>query len=100
MFEKDEQISIKIPYSGNPQPTAVWLKDAEEVKPSATSPYQVEVSNHFVTLKIDKPTTTQSGSYKLNLKNSLGADSCEIKIQITGKLLPAHQVVVLSSSLG
>ena len=87
MFEKDEQVTLKIPYTGNPQPTAQWFKGNEEIKPSASSNYVCEVSNHYVTLKITQPSNLLSGEYKLKLSNSLGSDSCEIKIQIAGIIL-------------
>jgi hypothetical protein len=84
MFEKDEQVTIKLPYTGFPQPKAKWFKNNEEMKPTDTTSYSVDVSSHFVTLKLNPPTTqAQSGVYKLELSNNLGSDSCEIKIQIT-----------------
>jgi len=84
-FEKDEQVTIKIPYTGSPQPNAKWTKNDEEIKQSDI--YHVEVTNHFAVLKINKPSNMQSGNYKLNLANNLGSDSCEIKIEIAGKIL-------------
>lgn len=85
MFEKDELVTIKIPYTANPQPSAKWWKGNEEIKPSET--YQVEITNHFVTLKIKKSSNSLSGTYKLVLANSLGSDDCEIKILIAGKYI-------------
>jgi hypothetical protein len=82
MFEKDELVTIKIPFTANPLPKAVWSKGNEEIKPSDT--YQVEITNHFVTLKIKKTSNTLSGTYRLVLSNSLGSDDCEIKILIAG----------------
>jgi hypothetical protein len=84
MFEKGEQISIKIPFTANPKPNADWFKDDVEIKPSeSSSPYQVEVSNHYVTLKINKSANNLSGVYKLKLSNKLGSDTCQVRIQIT-----------------
>lgn len=85
MFEKDEQVTLRIPYTGNPQPSAKWFKGTEEIKPSET--YQVDISHHYVTLKINKPNNSFSGVYNLKLSNSLGSDTCEIKIQIAGLCL-------------
>ena len=59
--------------------------DFKEIKPSET--YLVEITNHFVTLKIKKSSNSLSGTYKLVLANSLGSDDCEIKILIAGKIL-------------
>lgn len=86
IFEKEENVMIKIPFTSNPLPTAKWYKDNEEIKATASSNYQVEISNYCATLKINKPTKIQSGAYKLVLTNPFGSDSCEINIQIAGKL--------------
>jgi len=85
IFEKEENVMIKIPFTSNPLPTAKWYKDNEEIKVASSTNYQIEISNYCATLKINKPTKAQSGAYKLVLKNSLGSDSCEINIQIAGK---------------
>jgi hypothetical protein len=85
IFEKEENITIKIPFTANPHPTAKWYKDNEEIKSSSSSSnYQVELSSYCATLKISKPTKTNSGTYKLVLENPLGSDSCEFNIQIAG----------------
>lgn len=82
LFEKDEPISIKLPFTANPQPTAKWFKDGEEIRSGSMS-YSTEISSHSVTLKFRSPTSTsQSGMYKLVLENPLGSDSCEVSIQI------------------
>jgi hypothetical protein len=88
MFEKDEEITIRVPYTANPEPKATWYKNNEEIKPSESSPYKVEISMYNVTLKIKNASNTLSGVYTLKLSNSLGSDSCDIKIQIAGKQQP------------
>ena len=85
MFEKNELISLRIPFTGFPQPSAKWFKGGEEVKPSEI--YQMETSCHHVTLKINNSQRTHSGVYKLVLENPLGTDSCEINIQVAGNQL-------------
>lgn len=82
IFEKDEAITIKIPYRADPKPTAKWYKDNEEIKPTSST-YSVELQSHFVTLRIPAPTTNQSGTYKLKLENPLGSDTCEFNVLIT-----------------
>ena len=83
LFEKGETISVRVPFTGFPQPTAKWLKGGEEVKPTSGT-YQIETSSHYVTLKINNPGRAQSGVYKLVLENPLGSDSAEINIQVAG----------------
>jgi hypothetical protein len=83
VFEKDEQISIRIPYTANPKPTAKWYKGNDEITAqAASSAYSIELSTHYATLKLRQPTSSHSGVYKLKLSNALGVDSCEIQIQI------------------
>ncbi|CAF0846330.1 unnamed protein product [Brachionus calyciflorus] len=94
MFEKDEQVTIKIPFTGNPQPTATWFKGNDEIKDSSN--YTCEISHHYVTLKLNKPSNSQSGDYKLKLTNSLGTDTCEIKIIIADVPEPPRFLIVES----
>ena len=83
VFEKDEKVTLKIPYVGNPQPKAEWMKGTDVIKPSETSPYSVEITNHAVILKINKPSNSLSDTYRLKLSNELGSDSCEIKVHMS-----------------
>jgi len=96
IFEKEENVMIKIPFTSNPLPTAKWYKDNEEIKATVSSNYQVEISNYCATLKINKPTKLQSGAYKLVLTNPFGSDSCEINIQIADVPEPPRFLVVES----
>ena len=86
LFDKEELIVVKIPYTANPLPSCKWFKNNEEINKStaslSTSPYEVELSAHYATIRIRNATSAHSGVYKLRLDNSLGADSCEFNIQI------------------
>ena len=68
MYEKNEAILIRIPFTGFPYPKAKWFKGMDEVKPSGT--YKIETGNHFVVLKINNPQRIHSGIYKLVLENN------------------------------
>jgi hypothetical protein len=98
VFEKDEKVTLKIPYHGNPQAKAEWMKGTEVIKPSETSPYSFEVTDHFVTLKINKPSNSLSDTYRLKLSNELGSDSCEIKIVISD--LPEPPRFLIAENVG
>lgn len=99
MFEKDEKVTLKIPYVGNPQPKAEWTKgNGEVIRPSETSPYNVEVTNHYVTLRINNPSNEMSDTYKLKLSNELGSDTCEVKIKILG--LPSPPRFLIAENVG
>lgn len=98
MFEKDEKVTLKIPYVGNPQPKAEWMKGTEVIKPSESSPYTVEVTNHYVTLKMNKPSNALSDTYRLKLSNELGSDTCEIKVQIMD--LPEPPRYLIADNVG
>lgn len=81
-FEKGEDIVLKIPFTGNPKPTAKWLRDGEEIKPS--SKFRMETGDRHAILTIKGVEKSDDGPYRLTLENTLGTDSAPIKIQING----------------
>ena len=46
----------------------------------------MDTSSHHATIKIHYPQRTHTGGYKLVLENPLGSDSCEISVQVAGKI--------------
>lgn len=83
MFEKNEEVVIKIPFTGNPKPTARWLRDNNEIKTDAK--FKVEVGERHAILTIRNADRTDDGPYRLLLENDLGTDSAIIKIAVNGK---------------
>jgi len=80
MFEKSEDVVIKIPFTGNPKPRAMWLRESDEIKNS--DKYKVEVGDRHAILTIRKADRTDDGPYRLQLENDLGSDSAIIKIAV------------------
>jgi len=83
MFEKNEEVVIKIPFTGNPKPTARWLRDNDEIKSDAK--FKVEVGDRHAILTIRNADRADDGPYRLLLENDLGTDSAVIKIAVNGK---------------
>jgi serine/threonine protein kinase/predicted RNA-binding protein with TRAM domain len=79
-FEKTEDITIKIPFTGNPKPKAVWLRDGEELKNG--DKYRIDIGDRHAILTIRKADRTDDGPYRLQLDNDLGTDSAIIKIAV------------------
>ena len=84
-FEKDEDIVIKIPFTGNPKPTAKWMRDSVELSNGAK--YKIETGDRHAILTIRKSDRTDDGPYRLQLDNDLGTDSAIIKIAVNGRFL-------------
>jgi len=81
-FEKDEDIVIKIPFTGNPKPTAKWMRDSVELTNGAK--YKIETGDRHAILTIRKSDRTDDGPYRIQLDNDLGTDSAIIKIAVNG----------------
>jgi len=81
-FEKGEDIVIKLPFTGNPKPTAKWLKDNVEI--ADNSKFKVELLERHAILTIYKAQRSDDGPYRLQLDNDLGTDSAIIKIAVNG----------------
>jgi len=74
---------LKIPFTGNPKPTATWLKDGNEI--TSGGRYRIETGERHAILTIKGSDKMDDGPYRLSLENDLGTDSAVIKIQINGK---------------
>ncbi|KAK2158172.1 hypothetical protein LSH36_175g03003 [Paralvinella palmiformis] len=79
-FDKGEDIVLKIPFTGNPKPTATWLKDGNEI--TSGGRYRIETGERHAILTIKGSDKMDDGPYRLSLENDLGTDSAVIKIQI------------------
>jgi hypothetical protein len=89
IFEKGEDVVIKIPFSGFPKPSAKWFRNEQEVKNN--DKYKVEIGERHAILTIKNADRTDDGPYRLQLENDLGTDSAIIKIAVNGKRI--HYVV-------
>ena len=82
IFEKGEEVVIKIPFTGFPKPSVKWMRGDNEIKTG--DKYKVEVGERHAILTIRKGDRTDDGPYRLELDNDLGTDSAIIKIAING----------------
>ena len=83
-FDKGEDIVLKIPFTGNPKPTATWIRDGDDIKQGGK--FRVETGDRHAILTIKGADKMDDGPYRLQLENDLGTDSAIIKIQINGKI--------------
>lgn len=85
-FDRGESIQLKIPFTGNPPPTARWFKGDEEIEPSAQ--FDIETDGRHTTLTIRDATREDSGQYRLVVKNALGEDSASFNISVSDRPEP------------
>ncbi|CAF1402962.1 unnamed protein product, partial [Adineta steineri] len=73
-----EPLTIDLPIDGSPTPTITWIKDGELVQ--ATRDTQLEHDDTHA--KLHKPISKRSdtGKYKIQLKNDSGEDECDINV--------------------
>ncbi len=94
VFEKGEDIVLKIPFSGFPKPKVKWTRDTEEITDGLN--YQVEIGDRHAFLTIKKSEKKDDGPYRLTLENELGTDSCVIKVQVNDSPDPPRYLQVES----
>ena len=82
VFEKGEEVVIKIPFTGFPKPSVKWLRGDNELKTG--DKYKVDVGERHAILTIRNSDRMDDGPYRLELENDLGTDSAIIKIAING----------------
>ena len=82
IFEKGEDVVIKIPFTGFPKPSVKWMRGDNEIKNS--DKYKVDVGERHAILTIRNSDRTDDGPYRLELDNDLGTDSAIIKIAVNG----------------
>ena len=100
IFEKGEEVVIKIPFTGFPKPSVKWLRGENEIKNS--DKYKVEVGDRHAILTIRNSDRMDDGPYRLELDNDLGTDSAIIKIAINGTIIlgfKTHSCVFLNREI-
>ncbi|CAL1540886.1 unnamed protein product, partial [Lymnaea stagnalis] len=90
-FEKGENVTLKIPFTGNPKPTVKWVRDNEEIRGSR---FQPEVTDRHAILTIKDASKLDDGPYRLVLENELGSDSVVLKVQVNDRPDPPRFPVV------
>lgn len=91
-FEKGENITLKIPFTGFPKPKLKWSREGEEIESGGH--YDVQFGERHAILVIRDVTKLDSGPYRLVAENELGVDSAIIKIQISDKPDPPRFPII------
>ncbi|XP_059156398.1 twitchin-like isoform X4 [Physella acuta] len=81
-FEKGENVTLKIPFTGNPKPSVKWVRDNEELRGSR---FVQEVTERHAILTIKDASKLDDGPYRLQLENELGSDSTVLKVQVNDR---------------
>ncbi|XP_035210044.1 twitchin-like [Stegodyphus dumicola] len=82
-FEKGENITLKIPFTGYPKPKIKWTRNEEEIEKGHH--YDVITSERHAVLIIRDVSSDDNGPYRLEASNELGVDSAIIKIKISDR---------------
>ncbi|GBN78554.1 Twitchin [Araneus ventricosus] len=91
-FEKGENVTLKIPFTGLPKPKIKWSKDGDEIETGMR--YDVSVGERHAILTIRDVQKWDNGPYRIVAENELGVDSAIIKVQINDKPDPPRFPVV------
>ena len=93
IFDKGEDIVLKIPFTGYPHPEAIWRKDTEDIETQAH--FKVETGERHAVLTIKGAAQEDNGNYRLIVRNELGEDTCVIKVQVNGKSITYSITMIL-----
>jgi serine/threonine protein kinase len=91
-FERGENVSIKIPFTGNPKPKIKWSKEGEEIEKG--DHYDVIVKERHAILVIRDVSKLDNGPYHIVAENELGLDSATINVQISDRPDPPRFPIV------
>jgi len=83
LFEKGEDVVLKIPFTGFPKPNVVWMRDDKELKNN--DKFKVEIGERHAILTIKNADRLDDGPYRIQCDNDLGTDSAIIKIAVNGE---------------
>ncbi|CDW52538.1 protein unc g; protein unc f; protein unc d; prot ein unc b; protein unc a [Trichuris trichiura] len=91
-FRKSENVCLKVPFRAYPQASAVWSKDGTRCTHSGR--VSTETMDRLAILTIENCTREDSGSYRLQLENDLGSDSCTVEVKVCDRPSPPRYPVV------
>lgn len=80
-----EEFTITVPFIGNPTPKPVWIMNGEEIYTSSRIKFE---TFHDKTVFINKSAirATDTGTYQINLINSVGSDTASCRVLVVGKM--------------
>nr|XP_045591476.1 uncharacterized protein LOC123753550 isoform X1 [Procambarus clarkii] len=83
IFDTDELIRLRVPYTGRPQPQASWTHNGKQVE--GDERHAMDVSDKYITLKIAGACRMDKGMYTLRLSNPQGEDSSSFFVTVTDR---------------
>ncbi|XP_042220613.1 uncharacterized protein LOC121865339 [Homarus americanus] len=83
IFDTDELIRLRVPYTGRPQPQAAWTHNGKEI--ASDDRHTMDVSDKYITLKIAGACRTDKGMYTLKLSNSQGNETSSFFVTVTDR---------------
>lgn len=79
-----EEFTITVPYTSNPMPKPVWIMNGEEILPSSRIKFET-YPDKTVFINKSAVRATDTGTYQINLINSVGSDSASCRVIVVGK---------------
>ncbi|KAK4306773.1 hypothetical protein Pmani_021429 [Petrolisthes manimaculis] len=96
IFDTDELIRLRVPYTGRPQPQATWTYNGKPVE--SDERHSMDVSEKYATLKIAGANRLDKGMYTLKLTNPQGNDHASFFVTVTDRPDPPSQPVITDVS--
>ncbi|XP_065220483.1 twitchin isoform X27 [Planococcus citri] len=82
-----EEFTITVPFTGNPTPKPVWVMNGEEILPSSRIKFETFPDKTVFTNK-SAVRATDTGTYQINLINSVGSDTASCRVLVVDKPSP------------
>ncbi|CAG9826986.1 unnamed protein product [Diabrotica balteata] len=80
-----EPLELKAKVNGSPKPEATWFKDGEPISPDDENVKTSVLPDGTIKLRIEKCKPSDSGAYKLVVKNPNGESACLCAVAVTPK---------------
>ncbi|CAH1967604.1 unnamed protein product [Acanthoscelides obtectus] len=84
-FNEGEKMELKAKIHGSPKPKVAWFKDGEPILPDDDRVKTTLLPDGTVKLNIDKCKPSDSGAYKLVVKNANGETACLCAVAVNPK---------------
>jgi len=97
MIKEKENLELSVTFKGKPKPTVIWSKN--EIKLKQDSRFSLTEEPGKATLRLTGCTTSDTGNYKVTLKNTQGDTHCKAKIQVEEEMnKPAFSAGILQET--
>lgn len=97
-WDKGDTISIKVPFTGYPKPTAKWTLNGKELRDSKN--ISTVVKDRHAIINMENVGEELSGKLRIELENEMGSDSATIELRIHDRPPPPINLKVEGVSDG